>query len=66
MEKIVTISPVGKSNLFTKLLFNYLLAIRNKVWVRKFESVGMYGASMSIVNLLKKMFENPVWRHLHE
>lgn len=21
---------------------------------------------MSIVNLLKKMLENPVWRHLHE
>lgn len=26
----------------------------------------MYGVSMSIINLLKKMFENPVWRHLHE
>jgi hypothetical protein len=26
----------------------------------------MYGVSMSIVNLLRKMLENSVWRHLHE
>ena len=52
--------------MFTKLLYNYLLAIRNKVWVRKYESEGMYGVSMSLVALLKKMLENPVWRHLHE
>ena len=43
-----------------------MIAIRNKIWARKFESQGMYGVSNAIVNLLKKMFENSVWRHLHE
>ena len=66
LDKVKAKSPLGKSNSFTRLLFNYLLAIRNKIWARKFESQGMYGVSNSIVNLLKKMFENPVWRHLHE
>lgn len=26
----------------------------------------MYGVSNAIVNLLRKMLENSVWRHLHE
>lgn len=26
----------------------------------------MYGVSNAIVRLLRKMFENSVWRHLHE
>lgn len=26
----------------------------------------MYGVSNAIVSLLRKMFENSVWRHLHE
>ena len=57
---------LGKANAFTRLLFNYLLAIRNKIWARKFESQGMYGVSSCIINLLRKMLENSVWRHLHE
>lgn len=26
----------------------------------------MYGISNAISNLLRKMFENSIWRHLHE
>lgn len=66
LDKVKTVSSLGKSNSFTRLLFSYLLAIRNKLWVRKFESKGMYGTSTAIVNLLRKMLENSVWRHLHE
>jgi len=66
MEKIQTQCPLGKSNKFTQLLFSYMLAIRNKIWARKFESQGMYGVSICLCNLLRKMLENSVWRHLHE
>lgn len=66
LGKIKATSKIGNSNKFTKLLFNYLLSIRNKIWARKFESQGMYGVSNAIVNLLRKMFETTVWRYLHE
>lgn len=38
LSKIKAKSKIGNSNKFTKLLFNYLLTIRNKIWARKFES----------------------------
>lgn len=38
LQKIKTKVPLGNSNVFTKLLFSYLIAIRNKIWARKFES----------------------------
>ncbi len=66
LSKIKTRSKIGQSNKLTRLLFNYLISIRNKIWVRKFESQGMYGVSTALVNLLKKMFETTVWRYLHE
>jgi len=66
LEKVQTRSSLGRSNSFTRLLFSYMLAIRNKIWARKFESQGMYGVSTALVNLLRKMLENSVWRHLHE
>ena len=66
LDKIKTKSKIGSTNRFTRLLFNYLISIRNKIWARKFESQGMYGVSTAIVNLLRKMFETTVWRYLHE
>lgn len=66
LEKIKTKCKIGASNKFTKLIFNYLVSIRNKIWARKFESKGMYGVSTALVNLLRKMFETTVWRYLHE
>jgi hypothetical protein len=66
LSKIKTRSKIGLSNKFTKLLFNYLISIRNKIWARKFESQGMYGVSTALVILLRKMFETTVWRYLHE
>lgn len=66
MTRIRTRSKIGQANKFTRLIFNYLLSIRNKIWARKFESQGMYGVSSALVNLLRKMFETTVWRYLHE
>lgn len=66
LDRIKTKSRIGTSSKFTKLLFNYLISIRNKIMARKFESQGMYGVSTALVNLLKKMFETTVWRYLHE
>lgn len=66
LERIKTKSKIGQSNKFTRLIFNYLISIRNKIWARKFESQGMYGVSTALVNLLRKMFETTVWRYLHE
>lgn len=66
LDKIKTKCKIGASNKFTKLIFNYLVSIRNKIWARKFESKGMYGVSTALVNLLRKMFETTVWRYLHE
>ena len=66
LDKVHTKSKIGNANMFTRLLFNYMVAIRNKIWARKFESQGMYGVSMALVGLLRKMLENSVWRHLHE
>ena len=66
VERIKTRAKIGQSNKFTRLLFNYLISIRNKIWARKFESQGMYGVSCALVMLLRRMFETTVWRHLHE
>lgn len=66
LARIRTKSRIGNANKFTRLLFNYLVSIRNKIWARKFESQGMYGVSTALVILLRKMFETTVWRHLHE
>jgi hypothetical protein len=66
LDKIKTKCKIGASNKFTRLIFNYLVSIRNKIWARKFESKGMYGVSTALVNLLRKMFETTVWRYLHE
>ena len=66
LDKVKTKCKIGGSNKFTRLLFNYLVSIRNKIWARKFESKGMYGVSTALVVLLRKMFETTVWRYLHE
>ena len=66
LDKIKTKCKIGASNKFTRLIFNYLVSIRNKIWARKFESKGMYGVSNALVSLLRKMFETTVWRYLHE
>ncbi len=65
-SRVKTQSPLGGQNKFTKLLFNYLLAVRNKIWCRKFESQDSYTVSTSLVVLIRKMMENSVWRHIHE
>jgi hypothetical protein len=66
LDKVKTKCKIGATNKFTRLLFNYLVTIRNKIWVRKFESQGMYGVSTALISLLRKMFETTVWRYLHE
>ena len=66
LEKVTTRCALGSANAFTRLLFAYALAIRNKIWARKFESQGMYGVSSALLGLLRRMLENAVWRHLHE